>query len=126
MGEMALGIAGKFDDDRRAEDLISIVDLVGGALSESLCPLISEDFPASPNIVVPVPGRISTKSQLILAWLCASDRPLKKMIWVIGRSPAGNIKFSFLNPKNLTGQLGVNSPLWVPPDKGWNESSESW
>jgi len=123
---VTFGIAGKFDDGRRAEDLNAIVDLVGGAISERFSPLTAGDFPRSPGIIIPLIKPISTKSQLILAWLCGAKRRLKKMIWVIGRSPSGTVKFSFLNPQNLTGQLGKQSPLWTPPDKKWKNSSESW
>jgi hypothetical protein len=34
MGQLTFGIAGKFEDERRAEDLVSIVDVVAGAVSE--------------------------------------------------------------------------------------------
>jgi hypothetical protein len=126
MKDLALGIAGKFDDVRRAEDLISIVDLAGGALSESVGSLVALDLPRSPKLVVPIMKRMSTKVRLILIWLCESNRPLKKMIWVISKSAAGDRRWSLLNLQNLTDLPGKHSPLWVPPDKGWRESSEAW
>ncbi len=126
MGEIRLGIAGKFEDDRRAEDLISIVDLVGGAFSEYLMALGTDSLPKSTNLFVPMRKPMSTKSQLILAWLFGSNRPLKKVICLVRSWEAGKVLVSFPRPKIRRRFPGENLPLWAPPDKGWIESAESW
>ena len=126
LAEMALGIAGKFDDERRAEDLVSIVDLVGGTVSAYLSAFDQKDFPATSKVIVPVLKHMSTKSQIVFAWLCQSRRPLKKMICVLRPSEDGKMRFDFLNIQNLTGLTGGKLPLWVPPDKGWVKSIKSW
>jgi hypothetical protein len=126
MGDLTLGVAGKFEDERRTEDLVSIVDLAGGALSELFSTVSIEDIPESPKVVVPMKGRISTKSQLIMTWLCEKKRPLKKMIWVVRSIESGGVRFSFLNLQNLTSLIGGHLSLWLPPDKGWKKSSGFW
>jgi hypothetical protein len=126
MGQISLGIAGKFEDDRRAEDLISIVDLAGGAFSERLTALGTDRLPKSTNIFAPMRKPMSTKSQLILSWMFESKRPLKKVICLLRPSEDGKVLVSFARPGMRTRFPGENLPLWLPPDKGWIQSAESW
>jgi len=126
MGHLAYGISGKFDDERRAEDLVSIVDLVAGALSEDLSSAITEEYSTSSKISVPVLRRISLKSQLIIFWLwnlCGPRTPLKKMICLIRPTKNGKLVFSFLNRTTMP---GIMEPLWLPLNKDWEQSIKSW
>jgi len=126
LGKLTCGMAGKFNDNRRAEDLVSIVDVVGGAVSEILSSISPEDFPKSRKVVTPILKRLSTKSQVILSWLAEQKGSLKKIILVIRPSNAGKIQFSILNLLNLTGMAKGRFGLWLPPDKGWIQSIKSW
>lgn len=123
LGQFRFGIAGKFNDERRAEDLISIVDLAAGAFAETLTSLSESRIPKSTNVFIPTPGKTSTKAELILGWLSDSTVPLKKIVCLVRPWTSGQFLVSFGSP-----ELRINPPgrLWLPPDKGWRKSSESW
>ena len=123
MGEFALGIAGRFDDERRAEDLVSIVDLAAGAIAENLTALSEDRVPKSSNLSLPTPNRTSTKTVLIHAWLSEVRVPLKKILCLVRPAGPGKRLLSFGSPV-----IGVAPPgrLWLPPDKGWRTSARAW
>jgi hypothetical protein len=125
MGEIRYGIAGKFDDERRAEDLISVVDLAGGALAESLALLGADSQPKSSDLFVPILRHMRTKTELIHNWLCESNVPLKKLLCLVRGSEPGRFLTSVGRPMRPALPAGCK-PLWVPPDKGWGNSSRSW
>jgi hypothetical protein len=126
MGKFKLGVAGKFDDNRRAEDLISIADLAGGAIAESLSSLGPESIPLSTNIFSYFHKHLSTKSQLIHAWLSLSNVPLKKLLCVVRPGDARGLLFSFGTPYCGFSQAITSLKMWLPPDKGWAKSATSW
>ena len=68
LGSVFLGIAGKFEDGRRAEDLCAIPDLVGGAIAEVLASLHGS-IPESTSLLTLLPTHLSTKTELIFGWL---------------------------------------------------------
>jgi hypothetical protein len=123
LGQLALGVAGKFDDNKRAEDLASIADLAAGAISGVLNEFESNDaFPKSSKIIEPLTKRLATKTQVLFAWLSDSTVPLKKLICVLRPADSGKLQFAFLKPHTILQPTG----MWFPPDKGWQESAQYW
>jgi hypothetical protein len=121
-GEFALGVAGKFDDDRRAEDLASIADLAAGAVSECLTAMGVGRTPTCTNLSVPTQGPLATKTQMILAWLSDSRNALKKLTCVVRAASDGQFRISFGVPFVRLRYPGENWPIWVPPDKVWRNT----
>jgi len=120
-----IGIAGKFDDDRRAEDLCAIADLVGGALAEHLTMLDKRAIPRSTNIVTTVFKHSSTKAKIILSWFAMLQGALKRVVCLVRPHESGGLLISFTNPEvRVPGD--ISSQLWLPPDKGWINSSRAW
>jgi hypothetical protein len=127
MPQIQLGIAGKFDDGRRAEDLCAIPDLVGGAVADCLTSIDKPAIPRSANIVTPALKRQSTKSNIIHSWFSTLSGPLSGMLCLVRPHESGFI-FSFANPDVTIGDAVVPQ-LWLPPSKSdekWRRSSESW
>lgn len=120
-----LGIAGKFEDNRRAEDLCAIPDLVGGAMAEMLTAIDKATIPRESDIVTPVLGRTSTKSKLVFSWFAGLKGPLKKLFCLVRAAPEGQVLISFADP---SAKFGDNSTrqLILPPDKGWRDSIRHW
>lgn len=121
-GEFALGVAGKFDDERRAEDLASMTDLAAGAISEYLTALGVARTPTCTNLSLPTQVPLATKTQLILAWLSESPNALKKFACVFRTAGDGQLRISFGVPLVRLRYPGENWPMWVPPDKGWRNT----
>lgn len=126
MGEHVLGIAGKFDDNRRAEDLVSIVDLAGGAVAESLTLLGKENIPRSANIYTPVFKPMSVKSQIIYATLFGQPCPLKRLMCVVRTAGPGEVLVSFTEPTARFSTYEGEPTIWAPPGKGWIKAARSW
>jgi hypothetical protein len=124
LGDIRIGIAGKFDDDRRAEDLCAIPDLVGGAIAESLTS-IREIIPQFAHLTTTVPRHQSTKTDLILGWLSSLNGPLKYLLCAVTSAGEDQRRYSLAN-LTVRPATGVDSRLWFPPDKGWRRSVESW
>ena len=124
LDDVTIGIAGRFNDDGRAEGLISIVDLAVGSVTESLSLIGPANVPKSSNIFTPIHRHLSTKALLILSWLSRSHVPLKKLILMV-RPVDGGLVFSFGNPEVDIGsplaRAMASTQLWLPPDKRWNE-----
>jgi hypothetical protein len=122
-----LGIAGKFDDGRRAEDLCAIPDLVGGAVAEFLSNIDKSAIPRSTNIVTPMLDRQSTKSSIINRWFSVLREPLAGLLCLV-RSHESGYLLSFGKPSITPGDAGVPR-IWLPPDnleKNWRRSSAFW
>lgn len=114
---LSFGIASKFDDGLRAEDLCSIPDLVGGALSELMNDISKSGIPKSAPLYTPSMRQASIKSSMILAWRSDLNASLKHVFCLVRR--AGNrMRLSFGDP---TVSIGGDMPrqLWVPPDRKW-------
>ena len=122
--DVIMGIAGQIKDDRQAEDLVSIVDLAVGSVTESLSSIGPAGVPIDTNIVTPIHGQLSTKATIIHSWLSTSDVPLKKLICMVRPADRG-LLFSFSNPEFSVGspfaRAMANMQLWTPPDKGWKD-----
>lgn len=80
LAEFKLSIASKFDDDRRAEDLISIVDLAGGAFAESLSTLGPDGIPTSTDIFTLIHQHLSTKTLLIPILAVIAESSIKENV----------------------------------------------
>jgi len=87
MGDLRCGTAEVDDGSRLIEDLISVPDLVAGALADVLNN--NPEFESDPAVL----GRIkrlenlSEKTRRILAWFTHSEYPLKRLVCVIERLP---------------------------------------
>ena len=124
-GEFTIGIASKFDDGRRAEDLCSIPDLVGGTTSEVLNLMEKESIPCTTNLLSPVYKRLSMKTRLIFVWSSMLAGPLKKLTCMVRPTDGEGVRFSFGDPC-----AWLNDPshkqLWLPPDLKWKRSAGEW
>jgi hypothetical protein len=120
----ALGIAGKFDDDRRAEDLCAVPDLVAGALSEFLSSAPDGTFNEA-GLHIPKSTMYSTKAMLILGWLSTLSGPLKKASCLVIPDGHGGRNCNLFN---LSAWIAVEDggTLWTPPDKGWGKAIKGW
>ena len=117
----SIGVAGKFDDNLRAEDLCAIPDLVGGAMAENLNAMDKSSIPRETNLFTPVFKRVSTKATLILGWFASLNGPLKKLFCLVRGHSDGKILCSFSQPTILIDDPNVKT-LWTPLDKGWRRS----
>jgi hypothetical protein len=75
-----LGTSRNDDGSNQIEDLLSIPDLVAGAVSELLT-CLSE--PLSAGIILPMPPKVSPKALRVGHWLTRASESLKKTILVI-------------------------------------------
>jgi hypothetical protein len=121
---LQLLIAGRCNDELLTEDLCSIPDLVGGAVTEYFNSIDTSTVPTSTNLQTLVWDRLSTKSHLINLWL-GSAHPALSIIICLAREHAGNLQLSFTSPFAFVGSTGA-SPLWLPLDKGWQRSARVW
>jgi len=125
IGSVRLGIAGLFDDEKRAEDLCAIPDLVGGAIAESLTSIEKGAIPRYILTNTSASENVSTKTKIIYAWLSTLNGPLKKLFCLLRAEPDGKLLISFADPTMRLANLAV--PGTAPPlDKGWTDSSKSW
>jgi hypothetical protein len=125
LSDVSMGIAGKFDDGLRAEDLCAIPDLVGGAVAEHLNSLDKDTIPRKTSIVTPSAKRLSTKTQLLMAWFASLAGPLKRMLVLARENPGGGVLLSFADPEILREEPSQRT-IWTPPDKGWRRSLGGW
>jgi len=125
MAEPIIGIAGKFDDGLRAEDLCSIPDLVGGAMSESFNAIDKGTIPRSSSLYTFSTKRISTKASLILGWFSGLKGQLKRLFCLVRPHSENAILFSFASP-TINVNDPVNKVLILPTDKGWRDSVRYW
>jgi hypothetical protein len=124
--KLTLGIAGKFDDNRMAEDLISVVDLAGGATAENHAALGIDRMPQSTDLFVPLTKRRTTKTQILSAWLSSTDQRLEKFTILVRQHAPGQLLFSIGRPEVRLDMPPLTTPLWTPLDKGWKKSSGWW
>lgn len=125
LNKVEIGIASKFDDNRRAEDLCSIPDLVGGAVAEQFNVTDPNSIPRSSNFANVLHSPLSTKSGLILEWAGNGKGHLKRHLILVRPDKDGKVLISFGAFQKL-GPMEIQHGLWLPPDKGWRKSSESW
>jgi hypothetical protein len=122
--DVSIGIAGLFDDGRRAEDLCSIPDLAGGAIADSLISLDEHAIPRSTCLTTPFPSVMPTKTDIILTWLGLleqGDQNLKHLNFMIRPTDNDQMLISHSNVV-LSVEEGVNQRIWTPPDKGWKRA----
>ncbi len=124
LGEVELSIAGKCKDDLFSEDLCSVPDLVGGALSESLSRMGAASMPQSTNLFTPLMKPVATKTQIINHWLALRHQKMSVIICVI-REGENGLLLSFGSPSIIAGDIGSRQ-LWLPPDRGWDRVIRSW
>jgi hypothetical protein len=93
--DMSMGIASKFDDGLRAEDLVAIPDLAAGAFSGLLTVAGKE------SIAKLAVGRndlgvlMQTKSSLINGWRSLNTKPLKHINAIVRGAETGQMHLSF-------------------------------
>jgi hypothetical protein len=96
--QVRLGIASKFDDDRRAEDLVAIPDLAAGAFSETLTAMGKANMPTSGSGPCGEALFLQIKSTLINGWRSQAGKLLKHLNLVIRAAEGGGTLFSFGAP----------------------------
>lgn len=79
------------DGSRTIEDLVSIPDLVAGALLQTASDMRLHDmFPAS-RISLPLPPGMSRKTQSIMRWFADKAHPLKRVVYAIESEGQGRV-----------------------------------
>ena len=74
---------------RELEDLVSVPDLVAGALAE-LCTLVKLDGVPFSEQLLDAPANLSHKASAILYWLNLGGRPLKRLVYILEpKAPRG-------------------------------------
>jgi hypothetical protein len=68
---------------RQIEDLVSIPDLIAGALSEVLMAQNAEGLVPQDSLLLFRPHRLSSKTAEIMNWFASSINPLKRLVYVI-------------------------------------------
>jgi hypothetical protein len=114
------GVASKFNDGLLAEDLCAIPDLAAGAIAELLT-RHNGALPRTEPIVTMPASPLSTKSQLITAWLALPMPRLKSLVVAIRSGLDGGIQLQLANPTILSDQETPRR-LRLPADKGWRNS----
>lgn len=125
-GPISFGIAPKFDDERLAEDLVSLCDLAGGATAENHAVLGSGLLPRTSDLFVPIMQHRSTKTQLLTAWLALDNTRLRKITMAVRQHAPGQLLLSIGKPQLRPDMPNFTAPLWVPHDRGWVKSSDWW
>jgi len=116
--DASIGIAGDFDDDYRAEDLCSIPDLVGGAMSDMINAMPKYAIPKTAGLYTPVLTHQSTKATILAAWFACLNGPLKKLLCLIRPDTNDGFYVSLGTPEVDFCDMH-SSHLWLPPDPGW-------
>lgn len=109
-----LSIASRFDDERRAEDLVSIPDLAAGAYSETLTKIGKANMPTFGTVSSDATEFLQIKSLLINAWRMDKDKPLKHMDAVIQSIDRGKMLVSFGAPSTRSlapGESADGAPI---------------
>lgn len=79
---------------REVEDLVSIPDLVAGALSEVVTGYALDGAKPSPLFVIPPPRRVTPKARTIMDWFSDGTQPLKRLVYSVDKV-AGTKKLAF-------------------------------
>lgn len=102
--------------DKQLEDLAAIPDLAAGALCE-----IARTLPMVPGPeegVTPLPESLVSKARSIVNWLADTRRPLRRLTYVLGRTPEGKVRLSHIAIPAITSGLllpaGVSVRLGTP------------
>lgn len=110
-------ISGQIEDQKRAEDLCAIPDLVGGAVADYLEALPTGTGPDSQLLTTPA-RRLSTKSTLILGWLGLLKAGLKNVNVIVRPAGLGQLSVSFFDLSVIIDPTGLH----LPPDRGWEKA----
>jgi len=124
--EVALGIASKFDDERRAEDLVAIPDLAAGAFSETLTTIGKSSMPTSGSGPRDTGLFIQIKSTLINAWRSEAGKPLKHMNAVIRIAGGGQTLVSFGSPLSRILRPGESTEGAPTLNSKWRRALEAY
>ncbi|WP_047816924.1 hypothetical protein [Rhodopirellula islandica] len=125
LGEVCVGIAGKFDDNRLAEDLCAIPDLAGGAISETLGLLDAATIPRESGRSSVVQRESAFKAKIIYTWIATLQGKLSTAVCLVRPHESGGIQMSFANPTVDLGDSDEGSEPEPVSDK-WRASSTSW
>ena len=83
LGHMRCGTTRSDTGKRDLEDICAIPDLVAGAASEALTKIDAENLMPSGKIIMPISGKISWKTKLIVGWYAKYDSRLLRGTYVI-------------------------------------------
>lgn len=86
LGELGIGTTKLDEGDRLEEDFAAVPDLVAGCVAElltALKPIIQEKH--IEKFLYPVPGSLSSKTELISSWLNYDKQNLKKVVLVFDK-----------------------------------------
>ncbi len=97
MGHFRWGTTKSDDGTRQLEDLVSVTDLVAGALSHMLASYEKDGVFPSSNLIIPPPRGMPRKSIEIMNWFADHTQPLKRLVYII-RPVEGS---TFLSLKHL-------------------------
>jgi hypothetical protein len=125
-GKIYFEAASNFDDDGLAEDLISIVDIAGGATAENIAAIGIEKMPRSTSITIPILNHLSTKTLFINSWLSDLSSRLKKINVTVRQHAEGQMLISMGHTQMRIGEPSFCAPLWTPLAKGWKNSARWW
>lgn len=123
--EIGLGIASKFDDERRAEDLVAIPDLAAGAFSEMLTTIGKSNMPTSGTGPIGTALFLQIKSSLINTWRSEADKPLKHMNAVIRVAEGGQTLVSFGSPFSRMLRPGESTERVPTLNSKWRRALEA-
>jgi len=125
--KLSLGIASKFDDGLRAEDLLANPDLAAGACSESFSNVCKSNIPTSGVGPQGLALVLQTKTMLINLWRSDNSRPLKHFDTVIRVAEGGQTIFSFCQPIVRIAQPGeLLSKLPIALNEKWRRALTEW
>ena len=123
---ISLGIASKFADERRAEDLVAIPDLAAGAFSEQLTTIGNSNMPTSGSGPSSTTLFLQIKSTLINTWRSAVDNPLKHMNAMIRIAPDGQTLLSFGAPFSRMLRPGESAEGAPTLNSKWRRALEAY
>jgi hypothetical protein len=122
-----LGIGSLFNDGLRAEDLLAIPDLAGGACSECLTLQGKSNIPTSEVGREGIALVLQTKTMLINLWRSDNSKPLKHFDLLVRVAEDGQTLFSFRQPIVRIPEPGEVLPkLPEPLNEKWRKALTDW
>jgi hypothetical protein len=83
MGVFAFGTTGSDSGLMELEDLVSIPDLVAGALCNVMTKYKIDSVLPTGKVLVPPPSSVSPKDREIMGWYSDNTQPLKRYFYLI-------------------------------------------
>jgi hypothetical protein len=121
-----LGIASKFQDDRRAEDLVAIPDLAAGACSETLSQMGKENMPTSGTGPLGIALVPQIKTSVINVWRSQRGKRLRHLDVVVRVAEDGQTLFSYGLPFVRLPRPGESTEGTPTPNAKWRRAFEAY